>query len=332
MTKRWGCILMILILTAGLLGAAAAEDTWICASCGAENQGKFCGECGAKKPDRLYCPACGYETDIDSGARFCPDCGTKLTTVPPSGSTPEPAAEPTAEPVVTHEPTPEATAEPVVTPEPTAEPTAEPVVTHEPTPEPTAEPAAAGLASAFPEDSLRWMLAQADRCASTMLGNLDRLTDAEKAAAGFMRRDSYGQDSDALQGCALIRISASQLDQIRKTLSLTRELTAADFCTPINMQFNAGYAAAAQAVAVQGQPYSLFELPGWQDGAWLLVEFYPNNCLFLLADCSSRQFSAGFVISDPSVFTAFSQEAAETYAAGLGVQGPLDMTVLPAAR
>jgi membrane protease subunit (stomatin/prohibitin family) len=51
---------------------------WTC-SCGAVNQGKFCAECGAKKPEGapLYkCDKCGWEPDDPMNPpKFCPECG-----------------------------------------------------------------------------------------------------------------------------------------------------------------------------------------------------------------------------------------------------------------
>ena len=57
--------------------AAPAADSWTCA-CGKVNTGKFCAECGAKKPepkpaaDSWTC-ACGK---VNTG-KFCADCGAK---------------------------------------------------------------------------------------------------------------------------------------------------------------------------------------------------------------------------------------------------------------
>ena len=61
-------------------GAKKPEEVkgWIC-GCGAVNKGKFCSECGAKKPENepLYrCDKCGWESaDPKNPPRFCPECG-----------------------------------------------------------------------------------------------------------------------------------------------------------------------------------------------------------------------------------------------------------------
>ena len=53
-------------------------DSWKC-SCGTINKGKFCSECGAKKPSGalLYkCDKCGWEPEDPSHPpKFCPECG-----------------------------------------------------------------------------------------------------------------------------------------------------------------------------------------------------------------------------------------------------------------
>lgn len=57
--------------------AAATADGWTCA-CGAVNTGKFCSECGSKKPEapkKRFCTNCGAE--LAENAKFCPECGTK---------------------------------------------------------------------------------------------------------------------------------------------------------------------------------------------------------------------------------------------------------------
>ncbi len=62
---------------------------WIC-SCGAQNEGKFCSECGAKKPEQAngwtcscgkvntgkFCSECGSPRPSEE-AWFCTECGTK---------------------------------------------------------------------------------------------------------------------------------------------------------------------------------------------------------------------------------------------------------------
>jgi len=55
-----------------------AVNGWTCA-CGAVNQGKFCSECGAKKPagvPQYKCDKCGWTPeDPAHPPRFCPECG-----------------------------------------------------------------------------------------------------------------------------------------------------------------------------------------------------------------------------------------------------------------
>ena len=59
-------------------GEKKPEDGWKCA-CGQVNKGKFCSNCGAKKPDGapLYrCDKCGWEPeDPKNPPKFCPECG-----------------------------------------------------------------------------------------------------------------------------------------------------------------------------------------------------------------------------------------------------------------
>ena len=59
-------------------GAKKPEDGWKCA-CGQVNKGKFCSNCGAKKPEGalLYrCDKCGWEPeDPKNPPKFCPECG-----------------------------------------------------------------------------------------------------------------------------------------------------------------------------------------------------------------------------------------------------------------
>ena len=59
-------------------GAKKPDDGWTC-TCGTVNKGKFCVECGAKKPasEPLYrCDKCGWEPeDPKHPPKFCPECG-----------------------------------------------------------------------------------------------------------------------------------------------------------------------------------------------------------------------------------------------------------------
>lgn len=55
----------------------AAREEWIC-SCGMKNTGKFCSECGSPRPaaQSLRCARCGWEAeDGRQVPRFCPNCG-----------------------------------------------------------------------------------------------------------------------------------------------------------------------------------------------------------------------------------------------------------------
>ena len=67
---------------------APAANAWVCA-CGATVTGKFCPECGAKKPEPKpaaegwKCPQCGAAVT----GKFCPECGTKKPEAQPEGWT-----------------------------------------------------------------------------------------------------------------------------------------------------------------------------------------------------------------------------------------------------
>ena len=60
-------------------GAKKPEaGNWTC-SCGSVNQGKFCQNCGAKRPEtapQYRCNKCGWQPDDPTKApKFCPECG-----------------------------------------------------------------------------------------------------------------------------------------------------------------------------------------------------------------------------------------------------------------
>ena len=57
--------------------APANSDSWQC-SCGSVNTGKFCPECGSKKP-YYRCDKCGWEpADPTKPPKFCPECGDRF--------------------------------------------------------------------------------------------------------------------------------------------------------------------------------------------------------------------------------------------------------------
>lgn len=56
----------------------AVTNCWVC-TCGAENKGKFCPDCGKTKPagiPQYKCDKCGWEPDDKTRPpKFCPECG-----------------------------------------------------------------------------------------------------------------------------------------------------------------------------------------------------------------------------------------------------------------
>ena len=77
---------------------SAAQNAWTCPNCGKPASGKFCTECGAKKPEPAAgwtCPKCGT---VNTG-KFCMECGEKqpsaVAACPKCGwSVPNPAKPP----------------------------------------------------------------------------------------------------------------------------------------------------------------------------------------------------------------------------------------------
>lgn len=56
--------------------AALAQEGWKC-SCGATATGKFCPECGAKKPEPVKADSWTCSCGAVVTGKFCPECGTK---------------------------------------------------------------------------------------------------------------------------------------------------------------------------------------------------------------------------------------------------------------
>lgn len=52
------------------------KDKWTCPNCGKERDGKFCSECGAKKPIKKFCKECGKE--LSENSKFCSECGKSV--------------------------------------------------------------------------------------------------------------------------------------------------------------------------------------------------------------------------------------------------------------
>ena len=75
MAKRMLAIFMIMILCCLSGSAALADGSWTCPNCGQEgNTGNFCGNCAAARPSEEWvCPNCGKPAT----GKFCAECGTK---------------------------------------------------------------------------------------------------------------------------------------------------------------------------------------------------------------------------------------------------------------
>lgn len=53
----------------------ANAENWECPSCKVSQDGKFCSNCGSKKPEVKKCSKCGKV--LEENQKFCPECGTK---------------------------------------------------------------------------------------------------------------------------------------------------------------------------------------------------------------------------------------------------------------
>ncbi len=59
-------------------GQTPADDGWDCPECNSHNTGRFCTECGTKKPEGAKeCPNC-HAAITNPNAKFCTECGAKL--------------------------------------------------------------------------------------------------------------------------------------------------------------------------------------------------------------------------------------------------------------
>lgn len=59
-------------------GGKRPDEQWVC-GCGTLNKGKFCGECGNPRPAQAVCSGCGWIASDGAGApKFCPQCGNRF--------------------------------------------------------------------------------------------------------------------------------------------------------------------------------------------------------------------------------------------------------------
>jgi len=67
--------------TQNLYAMGQQQNGWKCA-CGAVNNGNFCTNCGAKKPEQnavAKCSKCGWiPQNGENTPKFCPECGTQF--------------------------------------------------------------------------------------------------------------------------------------------------------------------------------------------------------------------------------------------------------------
>lgn len=82
--NRWQCSCGVqnegnFCMECGKPKPSADSDTWTC-KCGTENRGKFCTECGTKKPENIVneCSNCGFRPPNNRAMKFCPECGTPM--------------------------------------------------------------------------------------------------------------------------------------------------------------------------------------------------------------------------------------------------------------
>ena len=79
--------------TATNMSGSGVGENWVC-TCGMTNTGKFCPQCGTKKPEmkkeemNRFCPGCGFSlSDRGPNLKFCPQCGMVINSDNESGVT-----------------------------------------------------------------------------------------------------------------------------------------------------------------------------------------------------------------------------------------------------